>query len=516
LYKNNSNVYQQQTAQYFVSNGPNTTMMDDGAGLRRTNSEPTFKVKSALLNRLKQRNHPIFNTKRPCVTNQQQQNKISPISQASNYGFDDVSGSLLANMAPLKFGKDGDEQNAIAVMVAAAILQQQQNQQHHQYDSFNAQCQHLGLSVPFLNAAVHSQSQPYLNSIHLQALAALENYAESAQYASVRDQYPSASLSLSALPNSHQHLQKAMQTSSFIPRFGNIVHVEEESGNVLADELRNANRLDDGRMSSSSFGCETQETKDNILIDSTTRRKTKNSKPSEQHHHHQTSNINLVKNISSYSEPFLLNSHDSRQTLVASKRLSEIAAVTSHKQFINKSGSSTNVANDVLMDFERTTYRTGIVYDTRMLKHECTCKNSKNHIETPDRLKAIYQRLQSRNLLDDCETIKANRLASLDDISLCHNEFYTTIFGTSLDERTKLRPEYLQYYITNICLAECNGYALLSDQDNSWNEEHTAVACRVAIAGTYDLAELVLKGKLRNGFALVRPPGSHAEHDKPL
>jgi acetoin utilization deacetylase AcuC-like enzyme len=60
------------------------------------------------------------------------------------------------------------------------------------------------------------------------------------------------------------------------------------------------------------------------------------------------------------------------------------------------------------------------------------------------------------------------------------------------------------------------GFALTCDQDNSWNEAHTPLACRVAIGSTFELARLVCAGKLRNGFALVRPPGSHAEFNKPL
>ena len=82
--------------------------------------------------------------------------------------------------------------------------------------------------------------------------------------------------------------------------------------------------------------------------------------------------------------------------------------------------------------------------------------------------------------------------------------------------RPKLPKEYLQQYMMNVCVAPCRGLALTYDQDNSWNEEHTPIACRVAIGSTYELASLVSTGKLRNGFALVRPPGSHAEFNKPL
>lgn len=48
------------------------------------------------------------------------------------------------------------------------------------------------------------------------------------------------------------------------------------------------------------------------------------------------------------------------------------------------------------------------------------------------------------------------------------------------------------------------------DRDTIWNEEYTARACRLAVGNTIELAKNVIDGKLRNGFALVRPPGHHA------
>jgi hypothetical protein len=460
----NSGTTQNQNSYMFAESA---AQMDD-AVLRRTISEPTFKVKSALQTRLKQRSHlnPVFNSKRRFLTHQQQDH------QTNNYGFEEIPSAMLSKAGPLRFDKDAEDQSALTTMLAAAILQQQQQQQqqqNQQYQSFNAQCQRMGLPGHFLNNFA-SQSQPYLNSINLQAL--LENYTMSQDQ---RAQQQISSLSMSDLHNC-QKLQKNIQSASFIPKFGNIVHVEEDSGIMLDDEMRS------GANDHAPFMYAA-------------------AKPLGLNHAH-----HLTKKLSSYSEPFLLNPHESLA----------LTAECDSSTLTNRKLSNKN-SIDIAMQCDRSyRYTTGIVYDARMIKHECTCKNSNNHIETPDRLKAIYQRLKRKNLLDDCEVIKANKLASLDDIALCHNELYTTIFGTNLEERAKLRPEYFQHYLGSICLGECNGYALVSDQDNSWNEEYTPVACRAAIAGTYDLAELVWAGKLRNGFALVRPPGSHAEHNKPL
>ena len=160
-------------------------------------------------------------------------------------------------------------------------------------------------------------------------------------------------------------------------------------------------------------------------------------------------------------------------------------------------------------------YTTGIAYDKIMLKHECTCKNLSNHLETPDRIKSIWSRFKSKDLDEECEIINS-KLATISDLLLCHNEKYALIFGSDLEMRPKLPKEYLQTYMMSVCMASCNGFSLTDDQDNSWNEEYTPLACRSAVGTTYELANLVYNGKLRNGFALVRPPGSHAEYNKPL
>ena len=160
-------------------------------------------------------------------------------------------------------------------------------------------------------------------------------------------------------------------------------------------------------------------------------------------------------------------------------------------------------------------YTTGLVYDPIMLKHECTCMNSQVHLETPDRIRSIWNRIKSLDLDQECEVIQA-KLATISDLLICHNEQYALIFGTDLEQRVKLPKEYLQAYMMNVCMAPCKGLALKYDQDNSWNEEYTPLACRVAIGSTYELASLVANNKLKNGFAIVRPPGSHAEFNKPL
>lgn len=54
------------------------------------------------------------------------------------------------------------------------------------------------------------------------------------------------------------------------------------------------------------------------------------------------------------------------------------------------------------------------------------------------------------------------------------------------------------------------------DIDTVWNEQHTPAASRIAAGCVTDLALKVAKGELKNGFAVVRPPGHHATRHSPL
>jgi histone deacetylase 4/5 len=46
---------------------------------------------------------------------------------------------------------------------------------------------------------------------------------------------------------------------------------------------------------------------------------------------------------------------------------------------------------------------TGLVYDTLMLKHQCTCGDVSSHPEHPGRLQSIWARLQETGVVSRCE-----------------------------------------------------------------------------------------------------------------
>jgi acetoin utilization deacetylase AcuC-like enzyme len=49
------------------------------------------------------------------------------------------------------------------------------------------------------------------------------------------------------------------------------------------------------------------------------------------------------------------------------------------------------------------------------------------------------------------------------------------------------------------------------DSDTYFNDANTQLATRIAVGSLVELASQVAEGKMRNGFACIRPPGHHAE-----
>ncbi|XP_076670037.1 histone deacetylase 4 isoform X3 [Andrena cerasifolii] len=158
---------------------------------------------------------------------------------------------------------------------------------------------------------------------------------------------------------------------------------------------------------------------------------------------------------------------------------------------------------------------TGLAYDPLMLKHACVCGETvRGHPEHGGRLQSVWARLSETGLLQRCDRIRS-RKATLEEIQTCHSEAHALLFGTNPMNRQKLDVSKLsQLPIKSFVRLPCGGVGV--DSDTTWNELNTAPAARMAVGCVVDLALKTAMGDIKNGFAVVRPPGHHAETNQAM
>ncbi|XP_056279605.1 histone deacetylase 7 isoform X2 [Pseudoliparis swirei] len=160
-------------------------------------------------------------------------------------------------------------------------------------------------------------------------------------------------------------------------------------------------------------------------------------------------------------------------------------------------------------------FTTGLVYDSQMLRHQCTCGDNSSHPEHAGRIQSIWSRLQERGLRGQCETIQG-RKATMEELQSVHTERHVLLYGTNPLNRLKLDSRKLAGILSQrmFVMLPCGGVGV--DNDTIWNESHTSTASRMAAGSVVELACRVAKGELKNGFAVVRPPGHHADPSNPM
>jgi acetoin utilization deacetylase AcuC-like enzyme len=130
---------------------------------------------------------------------------------------------------------------------------------------------------------------------------------------------------------------------------------------------------------------------------------------------------------------------------------------------------------------------TGIVRDPTYLLHDM----GSHHPESPERLEVIYQMIDELGPTLNLVEVPI-RMAAPEEIATTHDPRYVdNIVATSGRDNTFLDPD------TSACA-------------HSWN------AASRAVGGLFNLVDAVVEGQIRNGFALVRPPGHHAERRRAM
>ncbi|OFV87835.1 MAG: histone deacetylase, partial [Acidobacteria bacterium RBG_16_68_9] len=127
---------------------------------------------------------------------------------------------------------------------------------------------------------------------------------------------------------------------------------------------------------------------------------------------------------------------------------------------------------------------TGFVLDPRYMEHD----TGRGHPERPERIAVLADVIPR---LPDLRRVEP-RLATPEELTLVHDEGHLARVARTRD------------------LAS---YAF--DPDTRASPRSFEAAC-LATGGCLALIDEVMAGRLRNGFAFVRPPGHHAERDRAM
>ncbi|KAK8657131.1 hypothetical protein V6N13_035387 [Hibiscus sabdariffa] len=129
---------------------------------------------------------------------------------------------------------------------------------------------------------------------------------------------------------------------------------------------------------------------------------------------------------------------------------------------------------------------TAVGFDERMLLHSEIEMKSHPHPERPDRLRAIAAGLAAAGIFPGkCCPIPAREI-TLEELKMVHSSEHIAAVD--------LTAQMFSSYFT----------------PDTYANEHSALAARLAAGLCADLASAIFSGRIKNGFALVRPPGHHA------
>ncbi|KAL2462980.1 Histone deacetylase 5 [Forsythia ovata] len=140
--------------------------------------------------------------------------------------------------------------------------------------------------------------------------------------------------------------------------------------------------------------------------------------------------------------------------------------------------------------------RVGLIYDERMCKH--STPDDEYHPENLNRIKVIWDKLHSSGIAQRCVVLDAKE-AEDKHIALVHRknhiDLIKNISSKKFDsKRNKIASKFNSIYF------------------NGGSSE----AAYLAAGSVIEVAEKVAKGELDSGFAIVRPPGHHAEESEPM
>lgn len=128
---------------------------------------------------------------------------------------------------------------------------------------------------------------------------------------------------------------------------------------------------------------------------------------------------------------------------------------------------------------------TGFLYDERFLKHD----TGREHPESPERLTSVLTHLKKQSWFSGLKPFKPFP---------AEENWIETVHSYDYLKRAKEECEHGGRYLDTPDVGIC---------------PETYEIARLAVGGALTLADEMMAGKIQNAFALMRPPGHHAEKD---
>ncbi|WRX17370.1 Histone deacetylase domain - like 3 [Theobroma cacao] len=140
--------------------------------------------------------------------------------------------------------------------------------------------------------------------------------------------------------------------------------------------------------------------------------------------------------------------------------------------------------------------RVGLIYDQRMCKHRTP--DGDYHPENPNRITVIWNRLKLAGIPERCVLLNAKEA---EDKYICavHSKKHVNLIRKISSKRYDSKRNLIASKLNSI-----------------YFNEGSSEAAYLAAGSVIEVAEKVAKGELDSAFALVRPPGHHAEFDEAM
>ncbi|XP_029473254.1 polyamine deacetylase HDAC10 [Rhinatrema bivittatum] len=137
---------------------------------------------------------------------------------------------------------------------------------------------------------------------------------------------------------------------------------------------------------------------------------------------------------------------------------------------------------------------TALLYDKEMSNYKLLWDDPACAIDVPERLVSSYERLKHYGLLERCVRVPV-REATVEEILLIHSK------------------EYLEVVQSTQFMNEEELWKTSQNYDCAFFHPNSYRCARLAAGATLQLVDSVVCGRVRNGMALVRPPGHHSQRN---